>query len=505
MAWPLMCSHVCKLMLKPSTHLKLDPRHAAFAFQFQAVEAVKALPYAALFHEQGLGKTKIGIDLALEWIRADAVDSVLVVTKRGLIANWSDEVKEHTHLTARVLDQNRNSNFFALNSPARIYLTHYEAVKSEERRIALFLKTRRVAAILDEAHKIKNPESELAKAFHRLSPGFARRIIMTGTPVANRPFDLWSQIYFLDSGAALGQDFDQFRRKLDLSNDLWADEDKRQQFEAELAALFSKIKPFAVRETKGSSGIELPEKLVENIMVEPETCQMELYERFRTEMRSEVLRDGYLVEDNAEDMLKRLLRLVQVASNPRLVDDAYDGVPGKFPQLRSLVEGAVAAGSKIVVWTSFVGNAEWLYSELSEFGALRVHGGIPLTDRNAAIAAFKRDTGRKVLVATPGAAKEGLTLTVANQAVFYDRSFSLDDYLQAQDRIHRISQTQTCYVWNLLCSGTVDEWVDSLLAAKRLAAQLAQADINVDEYARRANYDFGHIVKQILGLEQACS
>ena len=82
---------------------------------------------------------------------------------------------------------------------------------------------------------------------------------------------------------------------------------------------------------------------------------------------------------------------------------------------------------------------------------------------------------------------------------------ALDDYLQAQDRIHRISQTQTCYVWNLLCSGTVDEWVDSLLAAKRLAAQLAQADISVEEYARRANYDFGHIVKQILGLEQAFS
>jgi len=74
-------------------------------------------------------------------------------------------------------------------------------------------------------------------------------------------------------------------------------------------------------------------------------------------------------------------------------------------------------------------------------------------------------------VATPGAAKEGLTLTVANHAVFFDRSFSLDDYLQAQDRIHRISQTQTCFVWNLIGSDTIDEWVDSLLTAKRLAAQ----------------------------------
>ena len=74
-----------------------------------------------------------------------------------------------------------------------------------------------------------------------------------------------------------------------------------------------------------------------------------------------------------------------------------------------------------------------------------------IEDRNAAIRMFKTDPDTKVLVATPGAAKEGLTLTVANHAIFYDRSFSLDDYLQAQDRIHRISQDQPCYIWNLIC------------------------------------------------------
>ena len=488
-------------MLKERTDLKLDARHAGFAFQVQAVEAVKGLPFAALFHEQGLGKTKMGIDLALEWIRAGEIDSVVIVTKRGLIENWTEEIKAHSHLTARVLDQNRNSNFFALNSPARLYLTHYEAVKSEERRLALFLKTRRVAAILDKSQKIKNPKSDLAKAFLRLASGFARRVIMTGTPVANRPFDLWSQIYFLDGGKALGLDFEEFRRHLDLGNDLWADETKRLKFESELAAVFAKIRPFTVRETKGSAGIDLPEKRVENLLVEPESSQMELYERFRTELRADVVRDGIVVNDDAEDMLKRLLRLVQVASNPRLVDQGYDKVPGKLPRLMGLVDRAVAAGSKIIVWTSFVMNAEWLREELAEHGAMVVHGAIAHAERTSAIDAFKHDSACRVLVATPGAAKEGLTLTVANHAVFYDRSFSLDDYLQAQDRIHRISQTQTCYVWNLICSGTVDEWVDSLLAAKRLAAQLAQADLSPEEYARLANYDFGRIVRAVLGLD----
>ena len=78
--------------------------------------------------------------------------------------------------------------------------------------------------------------------------------------MANRPFDLWSQIYFLDGGESLGTDFHYFRRHLDLSNDLWAEASKRNQFEAELAGVFDKIRPFTVRRTKDNAGIELPEK-----------------------------------------------------------------------------------------------------------------------------------------------------------------------------------------------------------------------------------------------------
>src|SRR6267378_1918322 len=273
-------------MLNERNKLRLDARHDSYAYQLEAVEAVKHLSYAALFHEQGLGKTKIGIDLALEWIRDNGIDSILIVTKRGLIANWVEEVRNHTFVRAHVLDQNRSSNFFVMNSPARFYLTHYEAVKSEERRLALFLKTRRVAAILDESQKIKNPESDLAKVFHRLSMGFARRVIMTGTPVANRPFDLWSQIYFLDGGKSLGTDFQYFRRHLDLSNDLWAEPSKRRQFEEELAGVFEKIRSFTVRKTKDNAGIELPEKQITNLSVEPEENQKRLYDKFRTDLRA---------------------------------------------------------------------------------------------------------------------------------------------------------------------------------------------------------------------------
>jgi SNF2 family DNA or RNA helicase len=154
--------------MRRNERLNLAAIHSGFTYQLQAVEAVKGMEYAALFHEQGLGKTKIGIDLALDWLKNDVVDAILFVTKRGLIANWSEEMRAHSHLRPRILDQNHSSNFFALNSPSPVLLTHYEVLKTEERRLALYLRTRRVGVILDEAHKIKNPDTAIAKALRYL-------------------------------------------------------------------------------------------------------------------------------------------------------------------------------------------------------------------------------------------------------------------------------------------------------------------------------------------------
>jgi SNF2 family DNA or RNA helicase len=88
---------------------------------------------------------------------------------------------------------------------------------------------------------------------------------------------------------------------------------------------------------------------------------------------------------------------------------------------------------------------------------------------------------------------------VANTAIFYDRSLSLDDYLQAQDRIHRISQQRECVIYNLIADGTVDDWVNELLAAKQLAASLALGDMSSAEYQTRATYEFVEALKRVLG------
>lgn len=479
---------------------KLTAKLTAFEYQTDAVEAIRDLPYGAIFHEQGLGKSKIAIDIILYWLEKKLVDTVVLVAKKGLIDNWKRELGTHTFLVPRLLSSNRNENFHTLNSPARVILTHYEAVKLEKSRLALFQKTRKVAVILDESTKIKNPDSDLTQAFFDLSPNFIKRIILTGTPVANRPYDIWSQIKFLDQGESLGGDFELFKKDFDLSNELAHDASAKLNFEEAISSIQDKIAKFSVRENKSSEHIHLPDKEFQTVWTDWEPIQSNLYEQYRDELRATVIKNGVPSEDNAEDIIKRLLRLVQIASNPMLVDEGYIGNPGKWAYLTELLEKINSQNEKAIVWTVFTENADWIARGLNHYNPVKIHGKLSMEERNKSVKKFLANDDCRVLVATPGAAKEGLTLTVANHVIFYDRGFSLDDYLQAQDRIHRVSQTKTCYVYNLLMRDSIDMWVDVLLQAKKLAAQLTQGDISLEYYRSQINYTFGDILGEILRI-----
>ena len=471
---------------------KLTTKHESYPYQLDAVRAIEALPYAAVFHEQGLGKTKIAVDLILGWLTADVIDTVFVITKKSLVQNWRTEIGLHTYITPSTLAANRRENSIALNSPVLIYIMNYEVVSANLELIGDFLVTCRVAAILDESQRIKNPDAYISRCFQSVRERFVRRIIMTGTPVANRPYDIWAQIRFLDGGEALGTSFATFRADLELptrSTRPFADAQLEHadtatctDYTAKLADVMDRIRRFTVRETKQTAGLELPDKTIRTVFVDLAPQQAAIYKSYRDALMYEIRAEHGNFIDDAEYLLKRLVRLVQSASNPGLLDHAYDELPAKYVSLLKLFEEIEPHSNKVIVWTCFVDNVKWLARRLCGFGAREIHGRMGIEDRNYSIDRFKFDEQCRVLVATPGAAKEGLTLTVANHAVFYDRSFSLDDYLQAQDRIHRISQTVNCFVHNMIARNTIDEWIDQLLHAKYQAAQLTQGDISRREF-----------------------
>lgn len=482
-------------------HLFKEPnlmaKYDAFPYQKEAFEAVKDLEYAAIFHEQGLGKTKIAIDLMLYWLDKTDIDTVLVVTKKQLVQNWIREFESHTSLKPQVLDTNKGNNYYVFCGPARAIITNFEMLVSEKEQFLLYLKTRNVAIIIDESAKLKNPKAKLTQTFFELAPLFKKRVIMTGTPIANRPYDIWSQVYFLDQGKSLGDDFNQFKTDTDLSNKLASDEVMQETFESSVSAIYDKIKGFSVRETKNSGIITLPDKIYITETIEFDEEQESFYNQIQEELIVEVQKHGEVLLDDSSAIVKRLLRLVQVASNPVLVDERYIGRSAKEERLDELIHEIMEKNEKCIVWSSFIDNINYFTKKYKSLGSVKIHGKMSIAERNRSVEKFRSDDSR-ILFATPASAKEGLTLTMANHVIFYDRGFSLDDYLQAQDRIHRISQTKICYVHNMVITGSIDEWVDALLTAKQNAAFLAQGDITLGQYKQTADYSFGDLIKAIL-------
>lgn len=486
-------------------HLVKEPdlmtKYDAFSYQKEAVDAVKDLDYAAIFHEQGLGKTKIAIDLLLYWIKRTSIDTVLIVTKKQLVANWLREFENHTLIHPAILDTNRNRNYDVFCGPARVVITNFEILVTEKERFQLYLNTRNVAIIIDESTKLKNPKSKLTQTFFDLSTSFKKRVIMTGTPIANRPYDIWAQIYFLDQGESLGTDFQKFKREVDLSNKLANDKDLQQIFEEKVSDIYNHIKKFSVRETKSSGIVHLPDKVYINEVTEFLPKQRELYNQICEELEIEVVKYGEKIFDDSSAIVKRLLRLVQVVSNPKLVDESYNEESAKEILLDKILCTILDKNEKCIVWSNFIENINFFSRKYRRYGTAKIHGKLTIEERNKAVDFFRSDEC-KILFATPASAKEGLTLTMANHVIFYDRGFSLDDYLQAQDRIHRISQKRTCYVHNVIIKGSIDEWIDVLLQAKQNAALLAQGDFSLGEYKNVADYSYGDLIKDILSKEK---
>jgi SWI/SNF-related matrix-associated actin-dependent regulator 1 of chromatin subfamily A len=440
---------------------------SALPHQLEGVTFIRNREAAALFDEQGLGKTKQLIDALGQEIASGEIGAALVVCPNGLKTTWAEEIEKHSTLRYAVFGSGRRARREAFGSlKAQIYVINYEAVAAELPSLKALLRFRPTALVLDESHRIKTPGARVTRAIHALRSESPKRVIATGTPVANKPDDLWSQLFFLDGGAALGTTFAAFRARYTSKNGYTRVDELRDR----VAALSLR------REKQGT--INLPEKTVLRVPVRLAGEQLRIYDVLRNELAVWVRSmTGEEVLEEAENILTRLVRLAQLASNPGLLDAGYGEVPAKFAALDDVLrECADGRGEKVIVWTSFVGNIAAVMSRYPQHRPVCIHGEMDNVQRDRAVRAFKGDPTVKLLVANPAAAREGLTLTESRVAVYLDRTFNLVDFLQSQDRIHRLSQTQTCEIILLIAERTVDDFIDFSLAQKHRLARYTQRD-----------------------------
>lgn len=435
--------------------------------QTEGTDFLRANEYAALFDEQGLGKSKQVIDAIGAEVEAGVLAGALIICPNGLKSNWAGEVERFSKLPFALFGAGAKARRTAFRSlKAAFYIINYEAVDGELASLRALLRFKRMALILDESHRIKTPDAKVTRAILQLRNDAARRYLLSGTPVANKPDDLWSQLYFLDGGERLGESREAFRAHYGDARGYRNVDELREH-----------VSDVSLRRLKGDA-LELPEKVERRFDLVLEPRQRAMYDAMRNELALWVTSlDGAQVLQHADAILARLVRLAQLASNPALLDAGYTETPAKFVALdETLVTHFATPGRKAIVWTSFVPNISVLLRRYARYQPVALYGEMDASERDAAVAAFRNDPSVRVMVANPAAAREGLTLTEANLAVYLDRTFNLVDYLQSQDRIHRISQTQPCEIVLLLATETIDAFIDYSLQQKHRLAKFVQKD-----------------------------
>lgn len=323
--------------------------------------------------------------------------------------------------------------------------------------------------VLDEAQYIKNHATKTTRAVKRLRSRL--RFALTGTPVENRLSELWSIFDFLMPGF-LGS-YERFRERYELGI-IGEDEEAA----ARLRAL---IEPFVLRRRKADVLTDLPAKLESIRYVPLGREQRRLYDgaeqRLREDLNaqkrqnaSRANRRGHIpdAEKSAVEVLAELTRLRQIALDPALVFENYKGGAEKLGAIMELVDEAMEAGRKVLVFSQFTSYLDVLSAELDRrgIGHFAITGATPKRERVRLVNEFNANETPVFLVSLK-AGGTGLNLTGASIVVHADPWWNAAATDQATDRAHRIGQNREVDVYKVVAKGTIEERIVALQQAKR--------------------------------------
>ena len=430
--------------------------HQQVAAQFLAARSG-----ALLADEQGLGKTVTC--LAAYWLvrQADPGIRLVVICPNSLKHTWKSETGHFfPRWTVEVVNGARSARRRSYSARADVYVTNYESVRSDRAEVRLLLNRRPAIVVCDEAHALKNSQAQTTRSVEFLRSAATRMWLLTGTPVPNKVDDIYAQATLADEGRSLGS-WSGFKARYGQ-----AAEDPGQ-----LADLQRALDPLILRRTKDEV-LDLPDRVFEQRWVELSGRQRSMYDEIRDGLRLTVasMTDAEY-KATRQNILVRLLRLSQVASNPRLVEPDFDGPIAKQKEIDDLLVQLIEEnGHKVVLWSYYVDTIVTLLSRYKRYRPTAIYGGVDLDSRAAAVRSFQETEGAKLFIGNPPAAGTGLTLTAAPYAIYETLSWRYDLYAQSLDRIHRIGQHRNVTYFEILAADTLDLTMRQRLQEKRAFA-----------------------------------
>ena len=431
-----------------------------------------------LADEMGLGKTLQALAfLTAERQRGGAGSlPALVVCPTSLMENWRREAAEFTP-GLRVGTLSGPGRFARWNGSADLDLviTSYALL----RRDAEYHRGQSYAvAILDEAHFIKNPDSQTARAAFAVKA--RHRFVLTGTPMENSVRDVWSVMHFAMPGY-LGKRED-FRERYELPIARGGDPDAQ-------ARLARRLRPVLLRRRKDEVARELPEKIEQVAYCELTSAQAAAYREILDQGRRTIEETG---DERAERMLilSTLLRLRQACCDLRLLGvdvaaaetdaddeeaagDAATPLAGsaKLALLLELLEQAQEGGHRVLIFSQFVSMLKLIGGQLDSRTVGYAYLDGSTRNRQAEVDRFQRDDGPPVFLISLKAGGTGLNLTAADTVIHFDPWWNPAVQAQATDRAHRIGQDQVVTSYQLITRDTVEEKILNLQRRKREATE----------------------------------
>lgn len=435
------------------------------AEQMRNVALLAALPAGATFSVPGAGKTTEA--LATFVCRAQPGDSLLVIAPKNAFAAWDEQIESCLPNIGESFVRLRKGDRIPgqLRDDPRLMIIGYQQLARVRETIAEHLSRRRVHVFLDESHRIKGADNVSTDAILGFSHLPVSKLIMSGTPMPQSASDLLPQFRFL---------FPEIKASEENVVDL--------------------VKPIYVRTNKTELYLPPVKRLLKALPMDP--LQARLYELMKSEL-ARAAADA--LNDRSRQAFRGLgrsvTRVLQFVSNPALLareigfahSEALAAAlaEGRGPKIRYVMKRArqlAREGKKVLIWSTFVDNVEHLAFALQDLGAVYIHGGVDTGDgndddtREGKIRLFHDDPTVMVMIANPAAASEGISLhTICHHAIYLDRNFNAAQYLQSEDRIHRLGlpPNQETIIEIVECEGSVDETVRQRLEFK--VSEMAKA------------------------------
>lgn len=418
-----------------------------------------------LADDMGLGKTLQIIAFILSQREKRGHTTNLVVVPTSLLFNWQDEIRKFAP-SIKVLQHHGSdrSKTTAHMMDYDVVITSYGILLSDIQ----FLKTFYFNYIfLDESQTIKNPDSERYKAARLLQS--RNRIVLTGTPIENNTFDLYSQLSFACPGLLGSKSY---------FKDIYAIPIDKFEYSKRAGELQQKIKPFILRRTKKQVAKELPEKTETVIYCEMNAEQRRIYDAYEKELREFIAaNDEDELNKNSMHVLTGLTRLRQICNSPVLLKEGYSGEHSvKIEILMEQITGK-SQDHKILVFSQFVGMLDLLKAELEKREIPFEYLTGQTRDRGEKVNNFQNNENIRVFLISLKAGGIGLNLTQADYIYLIDPWWNPAAENQAIDRSYRIGQTKNVIAVRMICSNTVEEKILTLQKRKKhLAQQLLKAD-----------------------------